>query len=523
MLAGVAALSIITLVPAEVPNHGVAKEAEAKRIGDLVAKLGSREFLEREEATKALLGAGAPALEYLQKAADCSDAEVRRRAGQIIARIEKDIDTARLLKPKRIHLIYHNTPISEAVADFAKLSGCPLHLDGDRVRLASRKITLDTGDVTLWEALDQFCRAAGLREQHGPHPANPSTQAVNHENVHLREMLAMQRRGIAIPPPRVEPGRVILVEGQESQPISQFGGVRMRILPSTIHNSGHANSSEEVVLALEVSPEPGIDWRGVLEARVEKAVDSTGREVKQVLATPVSNNESVNDRTAMGFKVVGNNAVVWNNVVVNNAVVWDVDFDNHFFTGQPPGEIPIRLKLNEREIKPLHEIRGVVFAQVQSPLEPIIHADKILQAEGKTFKGPDGSFLKVDKAKQVDNGQITVRATLRAPSTGEDALAMMQGAIFVRRFNRRMAFMAQQEGETKAVERFALQDAKGRNFQLVTSEVSAQFNGLEVTQDFRLLYQSKQGLEEPTQLVYSGQRIVTVEIPFVFKDVPVSH
>jgi hypothetical protein len=45
---------------------------------------------------------------------------------------------------------------------------------------------------------------------------------------------------------------------------------------------------------------------------------------------------------------------------------------------------------------------------------------------------------------------------------------------------------------------------------------------MEITQEFRLVYQSKQGLLEPAQLVYLGRRLVTVEIPFTFKNVRLS-
>lgn len=500
---------------AEPPENEIAKNSEGNRLPGLVAKLGSRDFQEREDATKALICAGAPALEYLQRAGTDPDAEIRRRAGMIVARIEKDLDTTRLLKPKRIHLVYHDTPISEAVADFAKKSGYPLQFEGDRVRLAGRKITLDTGDVTFWEALDQFCRTAGLMEQHGPRPANPSTAAMTPKEMRLMELRMMQRRGMAIPPARVDFGRLVLLEGRENLPTSQTGGIRMRVLRPGTQIPGNAKSSEEAVLALEVSPEPSIDWRGVLETRVDKALDFPGRDVKPIQENTVPPNGMVNDMGAV---------VAFNLNMANNAVIFGGDVDNLTVqSGPPPREIPIRLKLNDRYTKALREIRGVVFAQVQSPQEPVIRADKILQAQGKTFKGPENSFLKIHEAQRGDKGQIKLRVTLKGPSMGEDALAMMQGAIFVRRFNGRMAFMAQQEGETAAAQRLALQDAKGQSFQLVSSEESTQVNGTEITQELRLVYQSKQGLEEPAQLIYSGNRLVTVEIPFTFKDVPLSE
>ncbi len=516
-LAGVAAaLSSGPQLRADPPQAEAAAKSEVKRITDLVGQLGNLEFQDREQATAKLISTGAPALDYVQKATTSSDAEIRRRAGVIVTRIEKDIETARLLKPKRIHLVYRDTPISQAVADFAKESKYPLQFEGDRVRVATRKITLDTGDVTFWEALDKFCRAAGLMEQRAARPINPSPPTTSQRDMRLMEIRMLQRQGIKIPPARVDFGRLVMIEGQENLPSSQAGGVRIRVLPPKTNIAGHAKTTEEVVLALEVSPESSIDWRGVLSAHVNLAIDQNSRELKQIQSSLSAPNGIANEWAG--------GAIAFNLNMANNAVVFMGDAENNENqTGPPSREFPIRLKLNDRDTKILREIRGVLFAQVQTPHEPIIRADKILQAEGKTFPGPDNSFLKVHEARRGDNGQIKLHVTLRAPSMGEDALAMMQGAIFVRRFNGRMAFMAQQEGETSAAQVLALQDQKGGSFQLVTSEESTQANGMEITQEFRLVYQTKQGLEEPAQLIYSGNRLVTVEVPFVFKNVPVSE
>src|SRR5207249_2040254 len=43
-------------------------------------------------------------------------------------------------------------------------SGYAIVIEGDRVPLAKRMVTLETGEVTFWEAFDQLCRAANLSE-----------------------------------------------------------------------------------------------------------------------------------------------------------------------------------------------------------------------------------------------------------------------------------------------------------------------------------------------------------------------
>src|SRR5882672_4978104 len=58
---------------------------EAQRVDPLIVQLGSRDFGERELATKSLVALGASARTHLVKAAQGPDAEVRRRAGLILA------------------------------------------------------------------------------------------------------------------------------------------------------------------------------------------------------------------------------------------------------------------------------------------------------------------------------------------------------------------------------------------------------------------------------------------------------
>ena len=140
--------------------------------------------------------------------------------------------------------------------------------------------------------------------------------------------------------------------------------------------------------------------------------------------------DDVNVMGAVALKLNGN----------NGGVIFSTDLDHaENSPNLATREFLLRFKRNGREIKRLREIQGVLFARVQTPPGPLIQADKILQAEGKTFKGPEDSYLKIDEARQNDSGQVHLRITLRAPSMSDDALGMMGGAIFVRRFNGRMA------------------------------------------------------------------------------------
>ncbi|HZT82601.1 MAG TPA: HEAT repeat domain-containing protein, partial [Gemmataceae bacterium] len=60
-----------------------------QKVAALVRRLGSDDFPAREEATKALVAVGPPALPLLRQALNDPDAEVKRRARGCIEAIEK--------------------------------------------------------------------------------------------------------------------------------------------------------------------------------------------------------------------------------------------------------------------------------------------------------------------------------------------------------------------------------------------------------------------------------------------------
>jgi hypothetical protein len=156
------ALVGMALLPA--PSNAREEKALADKIAKLVEQLGSDAFAERNAASKALDEIGAPALEALRGAMKSTDAEVRRRSTALVATIEARTQTSRILSPKMVELKYKDTPLGDAVADFSKKSGYPLNLIDPAGKLKSKKITLDTGKVTFWEALEKFKVAAELDE-----------------------------------------------------------------------------------------------------------------------------------------------------------------------------------------------------------------------------------------------------------------------------------------------------------------------------------------------------------------------
>src|SRR5262249_17870915 len=160
---GLALLAGLGLVCAT-PGGAAEDKSDDKAIAALVKKLGSGRFAEREKAQKELDKIGVPALEALRKAAQSTDPETARRAGELVAKFEKHALASKVLAAKRVHLKYKDTPLPEAIKDIQKQTGYNIALHDPEGKLKERKVTLDTGMTTFWQAFDQFCEKVGLVE-----------------------------------------------------------------------------------------------------------------------------------------------------------------------------------------------------------------------------------------------------------------------------------------------------------------------------------------------------------------------
>ena len=143
------------------------------KIGQLIAKLGSDNFRERDSATKELDSIGEPALEALRKAAKSTDMEVANRAAALVAKIGQRGENARLIAPTYVELNLKEATIDTAIAELSKKSGYTIVLGGDKTKMSDRRVTLETGRVPFWKAIDMLCQKAGLVEADANAPVPP--------------------------------------------------------------------------------------------------------------------------------------------------------------------------------------------------------------------------------------------------------------------------------------------------------------------------------------------------------------
>jgi hypothetical protein len=604
-------LGAVAVLPAP-----AADKADAERIAKLIKQLASDSFAEREKATDDLDAIGLPALEALRKAAQSEELEVRMRAGRIVAKLEKQLESAKLLAATKVRLVCKDTPVAEAVQQLVEKSKYNITLYDPQKKLVDRKVTLDTGEVTFWEAFDQLCRKANLVMADGtqggiigpnpvplpqplppikqlpgqpgnavplpdppqkdapaqppakeaPAPAqpqkqevpNPAGNAVPANRIQIQiapaqppQILPAQPApgGRPVPAPTSTPNQIILLDGKpEARPTHYAGSVRIRALPTAPVLPGVRPGADEMVFALEVTPEPKMQVQSVVSLRIEKAVDDKGQDLTQAMA---ANDEApaANVNPAAG-------------VVAARLVA------------QPPGrgglaqQVPVRLKKGDKASKSLKELAGTVTAQVRIGPEPLMTIDNILKAAGKSANTADGASLKVVDVSRADNGEVTLKVQLEVPVIARPGIGI-GGGIQIQPIqiqfqpipiqppppiplpppplpnNDKLGLLQVAPAQPpKAVPAQALPaqvqpvqgrpvpaarpninglslvDDKGKTLGLAVTASRGQGNGKTINYEYTMLYRPQKGEGEPAKLVYSGVRTATIDIPFTLKDVP---
>jgi hypothetical protein len=469
-------------------SHGA---DDTERIAKLILRMGSADFDQRETASKELDAIGAPALPSLKKAATSNDVETRRRAEELIARIEKRMETVRLLLPTNVSVKFDKTPLIEAVGELAKRSGQRIALDGEPTKYASRTVTLEIKDMPFWHALDRFCEAAGLIE-----PGSVS-MPLRVGSTWGRVGRAGPRQLPPLPPPSPSAisTQIVLADGKaQSLPTHYAGAARVRMFPPNSPSPATRTTDGELLFALGLGLETQIPLEKVLSLRIDRATDEHGQNLEQLGAAAAQGDVS-------GPVFLGN---------VN---------------GQPSaivsaaGQHPVQVKLKEgaKSAKLLKELTGHIGVEVRTPPETVITVENILKSAGVENKGNGPTMLKVQEITQSEDGEVTLKLTIETLANPVNNVAL-----------NRMPFGAQPIIRVEGVKigpdgdlDLALVDARGGGFTLIgdttrTLTVAA----TKLTHETTLTFKAKPDQGPASKLIFRTTRLTTMEIPFTLKDVP---
>ncbi len=474
---------------------------EAGQIARLIRNLGSSQYGQREDAMKQLDALGPTALAALRGAAQNDDLEVRRRCQALVERIEKRVQAAQLLEPRCVRLVFKDTPVATAVADFARKTGYHLQLQRNSTLPPSRTVTLDTGEVSFWEALEQFCAKAGVAEQNHVSPLRARPTSSDADRVLREQELRVLLReeamlGINNPNWSSSALNLTLVPGKApALPTSYSGAVRIQALSPELCVFSTAKAPDRVQVVLEVAPEPKLDWKKVVDIHIERAVDDHGQPLEQLTQTAKPLAEHDLDMRAQ-MMLSGRSS-------------------NQELFSRSLRQIPVALKAGPDYPKGLRELKGTISALVLTPPEPLLTIDDVLKARGQTVRAKDGSDIKVAEARR--DGQLHLQLEL----PGWFGRWGNEQQVVNRRVRMgRMLVNTVDTGHTVGAMSWSAHDARGARLSLSRMETRFSQRDSELVQENFLTFYTPRSQEGPFKLVLTGQRLVILDVPFTLKDIP---
>ncbi len=482
----VAALGLVlSLSPAAGQQSAGKDEADIAR---WIKQLGSSRFREREAATAALTQRRSPqVLAALRQAATMGDPEVRRRAREVLETIERLLEREQVLTPQKMRFVFKEVRLADAVAELARRSGLKIVLaEGDK-NLPERKVTLDTGEVGIWEALRLLCDKAGISER------PPDLNA--RRPMDLDEALGGRRRIVWLSHDRFpEPPeyRIVLADGKGARPMHQAGALRIQVVPKP--QVGPPGREAELTLAVDL--EARFNWGRLVSLRVDHALDERGQKVVQPQLT-IGEQPQLPPAAEEIF------------------IIWDGMMD---FPRSAPRHGSVKLRLGDKPARMLKEVRGRMAVEVEAPPAPLLAVPDVLKTAGKTFDGPDGSRLRVLEVAR-DGGQYRLKIEVkmppeppRHPFMGGNLIWLNRGPVGEGATVNVTASDVEQKG-------LALYDAEGQPLLLATG-FYIRTQKPDDPRLWTLYYQPRRDQGEPAKLVLSGRRHIILDVPFILKDVP---
>ena len=163
-----------TLVVAALWYLPAAAEEPAARVARLIRNLGNPDYDVRQRATSQLSHLGTDARRQLEEAAQHEDPEIRLRAQRLLEQLK----VRELWEPSWTEHRASATNASEILAAIAKQTGNRVLVGDQYGTFHECSISIDTGRVPFWNAIDQLCRLSGNRVRPHYDTRNPGLVVV---------------------------------------------------------------------------------------------------------------------------------------------------------------------------------------------------------------------------------------------------------------------------------------------------------------------------------------------------------
>lgn len=485
---------------------GSAVGGDADPVTALIQQLADDSYTIREQASQRLLGYGSDARTALAQAATGHvEPEARRRAGEILARIDRLAETRRLTTAPHLTLDYERVPLVQAVADLRARTGLRFTLDEAAIADPIRPVTVHTEALPVWAAIEAFYEAAGVRElMQETLPLPPA----------VTEPLAVNGRRVvfAAPLPPDLPVHVPIVLGDGRSTLAQdaTGTVRVAVLPPDFASNRLIRGRGEVMIHLDVVPWSKLPdegrWEGVQGVRIRQAIDDRGR---LVAASHRQEVPAIQSQTPEVMVFGGMGAIP--------RVIWDDGFvrDTAPPTRPNPRLVPFTLHTGDREVKRLQLLEGVIVGEMTLSGRTLLTLEHLPARIGHTAQGPHEGRITIQEYQSAPAGRTILRVRSEAPNPWAMARPPRRGVSWTS-----FAIWDPAGAASAAAGQFRFCDNAGQSFSPSRVRVLAtQDDGVRQVVELEFGFDPTPSHGPPETLILLGEQTITVEVPFRLRDV----
>ncbi len=471
----------------------------------LIKQLGHPQFAERNQAALALEKMGSQALPALRQALQHDDPEVARRVKEIIQKIEQQSEVDHLLQPTQVELDFQQTTLETVIKELAKQTKFVIEIADDQMK--QQKITIKTGKVSFWQALDQLCQlipcqvrgVAQESPERNPFGNRGQIQQglpPNLPRINLPAMPGLTDGAESTSPPklRLEAGEALTV------PQVRVGALSIRALP--IHLAENPRVREYTGILLEVRPEPALQWNGPIDLRMEPLKDELQQPV-EVTTIELSNRlEGKNDAESP----IAAKRFPWNQQLV------------------------LLLRPPENPGKRLPSFKGTLVLPIVPAQRPLITVSNLASIKKtSTHTALSGEQLTIQTIDVKENGEVILVVEQQMEWTDQapgNQIVIRQGNMrFQGNFQVQVGGVGPQgkiqfEGSKQPIAGLLLYDEDGQIYGGTTRSESMKLSDRQQTRTMTIYYSPPQKTSKPDRLVWLSSRPTTLEVPFELKDLP---
>lgn len=334
-----------------------------------IERLGDSRFSRRQEASQRLRQLGDQAIPWLSLATSSQHDEIRTRANLILDELRQAAFNQKMITAPRVQLKIRHLPIEEALANAAKQLGVQLKLCQPLDSATAQPITLDTGLVPWWQALNELCNAAqlhckGVIQSPDPSGHAPSPCVVELEPVKLPKLPTDHR-------------------------------TRWLIRPRWPNN--YERVGDQRLVHFEAI--------------------STDRQTQAILAVVViqARDQDGNDLCAVGRATNASTDAC-------NAPT-STDHDWHPPSLSHSADFTIHFNPQSRPVRSIQELEGVLILRVVSTQQTLVEVEDVVGSIGKTSQDEMGHQLKILHAQEQLDDTLQLRVQLTTPTGSPSSVA----------------------------------------------------------------------------------------------------